>query len=130
MATRRDPVEVAPHIYKVLMENERVRVMDVRMKPGAMSPLHSHPAVVGITLAGGKLKVMYADREPMVVDSQPGSVLWLDPQTHSVENVGATETHDVVVELKGSTAKQAKRRERPKSRRTRRSASTRRARGR
>ena len=105
MATRQDPVAIAPHIYKVLMENERVRVLEVRMKAGAISPPHSHPAVVAYTLAGGRLKVTCAGREPLVVDSQPGSVLWLDPQTHSVENVGATETHDVVIELKEPAGK-------------------------
>ena len=29
-----DAVSVAPHVYKVLLENDRVRVLDSRMKPG------------------------------------------------------------------------------------------------
>ncbi len=99
--TRQDPVKVAPHIYRVLFENDRVRVLDVRMQPGAKSPMHSHPAVVAYLLAGGKLRVTtYPDGKTTVLESKAGSVLWLEPQTHSVENIGSTETKDVVIELK------------------------------
>ncbi len=100
-ATKQDPVKVAPHIYKVLLENDSVRVLHVRMQPGAKSPTHSHPAVVVYSLTGGKLRVAtYPDGKTTVIDSKTGSVLWLEPQTHSVENIGSTETQDVVIELK------------------------------
>jgi hypothetical protein len=34
--------EVAPDVYKVVFENERLRLLEVRMAPGAASELHSH----------------------------------------------------------------------------------------
>ena len=41
-----DAVKVAPHVYKVALENDRVRVLETRMKPGDKTSMHSHPAVV------------------------------------------------------------------------------------
>ena len=38
-----DAVKVAPNIYKVKFENEKVRVLDVQIKPGDKSGWNSHP---------------------------------------------------------------------------------------
>jgi hypothetical protein len=44
--TTHDPVKVAPKMYKVLLENHRVRVLEARVKPGVTAPMHSHPGSV------------------------------------------------------------------------------------
>lgn len=36
-----DPPQVAPHIFKVVLENERVRVLKVTERNGETQPLHS-----------------------------------------------------------------------------------------
>ncbi len=41
-----DAVSVAPHIYSVLLENDRVRVLAIRTEPEAGSETHSHPDMV------------------------------------------------------------------------------------
>jgi hypothetical protein len=46
-----DPVKVAPDIYKVRLENDQVRVLDIHRKPEAKSPTHSHPAYVVVALS-------------------------------------------------------------------------------
>jgi hypothetical protein len=51
-----DAVSAASDIYRVLLENDRVRVLDVRMKPGASSPMHAHPDLVSYSLNGGNLR--------------------------------------------------------------------------
>ena len=51
-----DPVKVAPDAYKVLLDNERVRVLSVTMKPGGKSPMHSHPANIVYTLNDSKVR--------------------------------------------------------------------------
>lgn len=38
-----DAAKVAPHIYRIALENERLRVLDVTLRNGEMAPLHSHP---------------------------------------------------------------------------------------
>lgn len=43
----RDAVVIAPDVYKVAFENERVRVLDTRTAPGGTSEMHGHPEMVG-----------------------------------------------------------------------------------
>ena len=38
-----DAVKVAPNSYKSILENERVRVLEYRGKPGDKTAMHSHP---------------------------------------------------------------------------------------
>lgn len=38
-----DPVRVAPHIYSIAFENDRVRVLMATIRNGETSPLHAHP---------------------------------------------------------------------------------------
>jgi quercetin dioxygenase-like cupin family protein len=95
-----DAVTAAPDTYRVLLENDRVRVLDVRMKPGAKSPMHSHPDLVSYSLNPGKLRFTLPSGEIMDVELRPGEALWLEAPTHSAENIGPTETHDLTIELK------------------------------
>jgi len=39
---------VAPNLYKVLFENNRVRVLVTRYGPGVTSESHSHPGLRGL----------------------------------------------------------------------------------
>ena len=41
-----DAVSVAPNLYKVLAENDKVRVLETRYGPGVKSDMHSHPDLV------------------------------------------------------------------------------------
>ncbi len=38
-----DAVVAAPEQHRVIFENERVRVLDTRIKPGERVPVHAHP---------------------------------------------------------------------------------------
>ena len=38
-----DPVKLSPQLYDVRFENERLRVLEYRAKPGQKEPMHSHP---------------------------------------------------------------------------------------
>ena len=44
---------VAPHVYKVLFENDRVRLLEVDLAPGVASDLHSHPDYLVYAIDGG-----------------------------------------------------------------------------
>ena len=52
-----DAVSVAPDVYKVLFENDRVRVLEVRANPGETSPAHTHPDSVIHALSDATLVV-------------------------------------------------------------------------
>ena len=55
-ARAQDPVKTSPQYYKVLLENEQVRVLEYRLKPGEKEAMHSHSAGVVYVLSGAKMK--------------------------------------------------------------------------
>jgi quercetin dioxygenase-like cupin family protein len=53
---RNDPVKVAPQVYKVLLENDQVRLLEITLNPGGKVPMHSHPDYVIYCLSAGKVR--------------------------------------------------------------------------
>lgn len=94
-----DPVETNPDLYRVLLENDRVRVLEYRDQPGDSTAPHNHPDSVMITLSSFRRHLSTAGRA-VEVDLPAGEARWLDAQEHSGTNIGETETHTFFVELK------------------------------
>jgi quercetin dioxygenase-like cupin family protein len=69
-----DLAVVAPNDVKVLIDNERVRVLEVLHKPGAQEPMHSHPAYVAVFLSATRLKVTTPDGKTAEKDRKAGEV--------------------------------------------------------
>lgn len=90
---------------KVLLENDRVRVIEVRLKPGENTGLQSEPDRVAYVLSGGKVKFSFPDGKAMEFEAKQGNVIWRKAEDHVVENVGSTDIHGVVVKLKESRTK-------------------------
>jgi quercetin dioxygenase-like cupin family protein len=105
LALAQDPAQVGPNIYKLLFENERVRVFEVRFKPGERIAMHSHPDHVVYVLGDGTLKLSYPDGKAVEVVLKAGQTLWIPAETHAAENVGSTDAHSIVVGLKESASK-------------------------
>jgi quercetin dioxygenase-like cupin family protein len=99
MADMRDPIDTDPDKYSVVFENDRVRVLVYRDAPGARTHPHEHPDSVMLTLSAFERRLTIAGRVRDVT-LEPGQVRWLDAQSHTGENIGATDTHVVFVELK------------------------------
>ena len=95
-----DAVSVAPEVYKVLFENDRVRVLDVRADPGKTSPMHTHPDSVIHALSDATLVVMSHQGETQTAEVTAGATWWAPATTHSVENVGTGNVHLIRIELK------------------------------
>ncbi len=96
----KDAVKVSPKYYKVVFENERVRVLENRMKPREKTGMHSHPACVAIVLRGGKFGFTTPTGESQQASLKTGEVAWFDPVSHTTENIGKTDVHSIIVELK------------------------------
>jgi hypothetical protein len=94
-----DPATSNPDLYKVIFENERVRVLEYIDRPGESTTPHLHPDSVMYTLSSFKRRLISSGRE-VNVEIGTGSVRWLDAQEHSGLNIGDTETHVIFVELK------------------------------
>ncbi|MET4098510.1 hypothetical protein ABIB37_000747 [Agrococcus sp. UYP10] len=94
-----DPVASNPHLYAVLFENERVRVLEYRDEPGERSTPHRHPDSVMVTLSAFDRRLASGDRQ-IDLTLPSGAARWLAAQTHTGENIGTTPTHAIFVELK------------------------------
>jgi quercetin dioxygenase-like cupin family protein len=94
-----DPTQTDPGKYKVVFENERVRVLEYRDEPGDRTSPHRHPDSVMYTLSGFERRLVRGEQS-RDVRMEPGRVNWLAAQEHSGENIGSTATHALFVELK------------------------------
>jgi hypothetical protein len=95
-----DPTVTDPDKYKVVFENERVRVLEYRDSPGERTSRHEHPDSIMYTLSSFERRLIDAAGESRDVTLGLGEVRWLDAQTHSGHNTGDTPTHVLFVELK------------------------------
>lgn len=68
--------------------------------PGAKEQMHSHPDGVAIILANATLKTTVPDGTSATRAVINGQVKWGPAVSHSIENVGTTEAHSLLVELK------------------------------
>jgi beta-alanine degradation protein BauB len=100
MSTWADPTKVAGDVYKLLMENKRVRVFDVRFKPGQKAVMHGHPNHVIYVLSDYTLNLMLPDGSSQEVPLKAGQTMWMEAGEHAAQNIGNTEGHALVVELK------------------------------
>ena len=100
MAMAQDLAKLSPEDVKVLLENDRVRVLEVRHQPGVKEPMHSHPAYISYFLDATKVKVTSPDGKVVVRDRKAGDIQFSEPTTHALENIGTTEQHVLVIELK------------------------------
>jgi quercetin dioxygenase-like cupin family protein len=97
-----EAVAVAPGAYRVVIDNERVRVLEARIRPGQRVGTHAHPDHVVVVTAPGKLELTTSDGA-RVIDAKVGDAFYFEADTHTAENVGATEFVCVVTELKGKS---------------------------
>ncbi|WP_026551242.1 hypothetical protein [Arthrobacter sp. H20] len=95
----RDPVDTNPGNYRIVFENDRVRVLEYTDVPGHATTPHDHPDSVMITLSAFRRRIT-ADGKSVDVDLPSGAARWLPAQSHSGFNTGQTSTHTLFVELK------------------------------
>jgi predicted metal-dependent enzyme (double-stranded beta helix superfamily) len=105
-----DALTAAPAYHRLLFENDRVRVLEVRIGPGHFVPVHTHrwPSVVYTLCSGDFVRrdadgsVTFDSRQATSASAIP-EAQWLGPlPPHSVENVGSSEIRLFTVELKNS----------------------------
>ncbi len=96
-----DVLKVPNSGYDLLMENEKVRVMDMKLKPGQKSPMHNHPNDhVVYVFRDAKLKLSFPNGNNDEFELKTGQVLWIEAGSHETENIGTTKAHNLVTEIK------------------------------
>jgi quercetin dioxygenase-like cupin family protein len=94
-----DPTVTDPTLYRVIFENDRVRVLEYRDRPGDRTQAHRHPDSVMVTLSSFRRRVSAGERSAEVALSA-GEARWLGAQEHRGENIGDTASHSIFIELK------------------------------
>jgi len=101
VAHAQDPAVVNANTIKVKLENDRVRVLEATLPPGAKEQPHSHPAYVIYVIEGGKTRNHAADGKTAEIEFKAGDVIYRDAiPTHWAENIGTTTIHLILVEIK------------------------------
>ena len=95
-----DPVKTDSDKYKVVLENEHVRVLEYRDKPGEKTTMHAHPDFVVLARSAFKRQLTLPGGKTVLREFKPGEVMWTDAHSHIGENVGDTDTHVLIFELK------------------------------
>ena len=104
---RMDALLAAPASHCVLLDNNRVRVLEVVIEPGAREPEHTHRAP-SVMIIDEPAWIRYHQGVTLLFESQapPGPrrgarVRWMEPEgPHSVENTDQHRYHAIRVELK------------------------------
>lgn len=99
-----DPVKVSAGAYKLVSENNRVRILEVTLKPGDSIPVHSHPDHVAIAIVDCKIAITKGGKA-QEADLKAGQTLWIPAESHSAKNIGTSMVRLVVVELKEAAKK-------------------------
>jgi quercetin dioxygenase-like cupin family protein len=106
-----DALSAAPQNHRVLLENERVRVLQTHIPVGATTPVHTHrwPSIEYVQ--SGSHLVRRDGNGNVKLDSRvagaplrASEVTWAEPfPPHSAENVGEVEIRVLMIELKANT---------------------------
>jgi hypothetical protein len=94
-----DPVQTDPALYRVLFENDRVRVLEYRDHPGDRTHAHTHPDSVMVTLSSFRRRLWSGGAE-VELELPQYHARWVGAQEHSGMNIGESQTHSIFVELK------------------------------
>ncbi|MBC7674309.1 MAG: cytoplasmic protein [Polaromonas sp.] len=96
-----DAVVVSPDRFRVLLDNEHVRVLEYTLRPGERDQWHTHPAKVSYVVDGGELRIHLADGTSFLSSEPKGTAEWREAlPRHFAENVGKTPVRIVLVEVK------------------------------
>lgn len=96
-----DATKVDAKHYKVVSENNEVRILRVHYGPHEKSVMHAHPDAVVVYLTDGKTKMTDANGKTEMHDNKAGTAMFTPKTVHMPENVGDQGVDVIVVELKG-----------------------------
>jgi quercetin dioxygenase-like cupin family protein len=94
-----DPAKVAGDAYKVVLENDQVRLLEVKAKAGTKIPMHAHPAYAAYSVTDMKAQFTDGDGKTRETNEKAGETVWSEPETHSV-TIQSDDARVLVIELK------------------------------
>jgi quinol monooxygenase YgiN len=79
--------------------------MDFKLRKGDTEEFHMHPAHVLYVITGFKVMFRFPDGRTAVRETKAGDVLFSEAVTHSPINIGDTDAHGILIELKLGSGK-------------------------
>lgn len=95
-----DATEVDPEHYKVVFENDDVRVLRITYGAGEKSVMHHHPDAVAVFLTDNNVQFTLPDGKTIEVNNMMGDAVWTMAGEHLPQNVGDKPSELILVELK------------------------------
>jgi quercetin dioxygenase-like cupin family protein len=92
--------EASGEVYKLKLENDRVRVYEATFKPGAKMPVHNFPNHLIYMVTDGTLVFEPAGRTGYEMTFKAGETQWFPAQARAMENDSDQEVRLLVVEVK------------------------------
>jgi beta-alanine degradation protein BauB len=89
-----------PADVKGLLDNEKVKVAEVRFKPGAVSKMQERGPRVIYYFTATHLKIATSDGKAAERHFKAGEVAWRDKETTEATNIGKNEARFLVVFVK------------------------------
>jgi quercetin dioxygenase-like cupin family protein len=104
-----DALTASPETFRLVLENETVRVLEYTLLPGQKDRPHTHPQRVAYVVSGGTLRIGLPDGNTIIVEEKTGTSAWSDPAPlHDTENIGTTPIVILLVEVKSSFDKDSR----------------------
>jgi hypothetical protein len=106
-AGAQDAARVQARAYKVVFDNDRVRVLEFNSKPGmgvCGTGMHSHPPHLTVALSPAKVRVKLPDGKEIMAENKLGDVVWAEAETHETENLSGHDVRALIIELKSTKA--------------------------
>ena len=100
-ATQVDALTASPENFRLVLENDDVRVLEYTLLPGQKDRRHTHPQRVAHVISGGQLRVGFPDGTHRDFDEIAGTSEWSKPSPlHDTQNIGTTPIKILLVEVK------------------------------
>ena len=103
-----DALVSSPGNFKLLLEDEHVRVLQYTLLPGALDHWHTHPPRVGYLLSGAKIRVTEADGSQVDYENKTGDIYWDEfSPLHDTLNIDTKPYIALLVEVKNASPSSA-----------------------
>lgn len=97
------PHEAGPDVYKLVSENDQVRVSVATFVPGQKIAMHHHSYGHSLyILEAGQLTISKPDGSSQVLNANVGDVMWMGIEDHSAQNTGTTTVKVLITEVKSA----------------------------
>ena len=101
IAPQVDALTASPENFRLILENDDVRVLEYTLLPGQRDRRHTHPQRVAHVISGGHLRVGFPDGTHRDFDEIAGTSEWSKPSPlHDTQNIGTTPIKILLVEVK------------------------------